>query len=109
MKYRPDGKQFIADIWFEDNIPNIDNFVQKITNGVKLNIVDKYSYNFGIGETIIYILSESHFAIHTYPEYNYISIDIYTCGKSNPYDAEQIIKESFSVKKINIHKLQRGI
>ena len=31
------------------------------------------------GCTIIYMLSESHISIHTFPEKNHMSFDIYTC------------------------------
>jgi len=109
MKHILDWKQFIADIWFEDNIPNIDNFVKIIINKLSLNIVDKYIYNFYPWQTIVYILSESHFIIHTYPEHSYISVDIYTCWKQNPYNAEKIIMDSFSIKKIKVDKLKRWI
>lgn len=31
------------------------------------------------GYTFILLLAESHFSIHTFPEDNYVSIDLYTC------------------------------
>jgi S-adenosylmethionine decarboxylase proenzyme len=31
------------------------------------------------GLTILYMLSESHISIHTFPERNYLAFDIYTC------------------------------
>ena len=31
------------------------------------------------GCTILYLLSESHLSIHTFPERNFLSFDIYTC------------------------------
>jgi len=102
-------KQFIADIWFKDNIPNLDNLVNLVVDQLNLNIVDKYTYKFNPWETIVYILSESHFIIHTYPEHKYISIDIYTCWNQNPYNAEKIIRENFSIKKLNVSKLKRWI
>ncbi len=39
------------------------------------------------GLTAVWILSESHFSIHTYPEHLYISIDCYTCGDEGQPDA----------------------
>lgn len=32
------------------------------------------------GLTAVWVLSESHFSLHTYPEHRYISADCYTCG-----------------------------
>jgi len=31
------------------------------------------------GQTIAFVLSESHFCLHTYPEHSYLSIDVYVC------------------------------
>lgn len=32
------------------------------------------------GLTAVWILAESHFTLHSYPEHNYITVDCYTCG-----------------------------
>ena len=32
------------------------------------------------GLTEVFILSESHFTVHTYPEHNYLSLDCYVCN-----------------------------
>ena len=32
-----------------------------------------------IGCTFLFLLSESHLSVHTFPEKNYISFDLYTC------------------------------
>jgi S-adenosylmethionine decarboxylase proenzyme len=42
------------------------------------------------GFTAVYLLSESHISIHTYPENNYVAIDIYTCRQ---YDNNQTYKD----------------
>ena len=30
--------------------------------------------------SLTFLLAESHLAIHTWPEYGYVSLDVYTCG-----------------------------
>jgi S-adenosylmethionine decarboxylase len=43
--------------------------------------VDHLAYRFpGQGVTLIYILRQSHAALHTWPESNYVSVDVYSCG-----------------------------
>jgi S-adenosylmethionine decarboxylase proenzyme len=42
------------------------------------------------GITILYLLSESHFSIHTFPEHNYAAIDLYTC---RTYDSNDVYNE----------------
>ena len=39
-----------------------------------------------IGCTVLYLLSESHISIHTFPEKNYIACDIYTCRQHQDND-----------------------
>lgn len=55
------------------------------------------------------VISESHFSIHTWPEYDYCAIDIFVCGEK--VDVEiviGIIKTYFNPNFIHIEKLDRG-
>ncbi len=69
-------------------------------------------HRYGSKETIsgVLIISESHLAIHTWPEYGYISIDIYTCGKkAKPYLALDVFKKYFKPKYILLNEVPRGL
>ncbi|NOY15067.1 MAG: adenosylmethionine decarboxylase [bacterium] len=61
------------------------------------------------GESIVAILKESHFAVHTWPEHNFISFDIYTCTPN--FDIKPIfnrLKQIFKPKSITLHHIVRG-
>jgi len=61
------------------------------------------------GITGVVLLAESHIAIHSWPEYDYIAIDIFTCGdKASPEAALKYLKEEFQPKKVEIKKIKRG-
>ncbi len=61
------------------------------------------------GITGIVLLAESHIAIHTWPEFNYVALDIYTCGdKASPSMALEYLKKEFKPKKVKIKKIKRG-
>ena len=50
-------------------------------------ILGEQSYKFPgeeSGVTGFYLLSESHAAFHSYPEYGYMALDIFSCGDSRP-------------------------
>ncbi len=61
----------------------------------------------GISGTVI--VSESHLAIHTWPEYGYAALDIYTCGETDPLLAAKHIVEKLGAKKVKISAIKRGI
>ena len=61
----------------------------------------------GISATVV--VSESHLAIHTWPEYGYASLDIYTCGDTDPVVAAKYIAEKLGAKKVKVTIMKRGI
>lgn len=61
------------------------------------------------GVSGVVIISESHLAIHTFPEFGYASVDIYTCGnRINPYEAYQYLADQLQVPCSLIKELRRG-
>lgn len=57
----------------------------------------------------IAVIKESHISIHTWPEFEYAAIDIFTCGqKVKPYLAVKKLKEFFKPKHLDIVDLKRG-
>ena len=55
------------------------------------------------GCTIMYMLSESHISIHTFPEKAYIAFDLYTCRS---YENDEIYMQiyDFLITKLNAKK-----
>jgi len=61
------------------------------------------------GITGVVLLAESHIALHGWPEFNYLAIDIFTCGeKAMPYKALDYFKKIFQPKRVEIRKIKRG-
>lgn len=46
------------------------------------------------GLSIIGIIAESHFSIHTWPEYNFLSVDIFSCINEEGVKSAKIFLES---------------
>jgi S-adenosylmethionine decarboxylase len=54
------------------------------------------------GCTILYMLSESHISIHTFPEKEYIAFDLYTCRSyENEYDCPYLEIYDFLITRLN--------
>jgi len=62
------------------------------------------------GMTGVVLLAESHIALHSWPEFNYLAIDIFTCGdKAKPRRALNYLKKVFKPKKVEVKEIKRGI
>lgn len=62
------------------------------------------------GITGVVLLAESHIAIHAWPEYNYLAIDIFTCGeKAFPEKSLDYLRKEFKPKRVDVKRIKRGI
>jgi len=62
------------------------------------------------GVSGVVVIAESHLAIHTWPEYGYAAVDLFTCGSSvDPWRAFEHLKECFNARQYTIKEMKRGI
>jgi S-adenosylmethionine decarboxylase len=62
------------------------------------------------GVSGVVIISESHLAIHTFPEHKYASIDVFTCGtRIDPKGAALIIAEKLRANRVYEMNVERGL
>ena len=85
-EYKSAGKHMICDFKEIKNIDLLNNceelnlLLKKICLDNDFQILNENIHKFEpIGFSILYLLSESHLSVHTFPEKNHISFDIYTC------------------------------
>jgi len=92
--------------------------VRKAAELANMTLVDIKSYSFGGikgGVSVIALIMESHIAVHTWLEYSYATVDVYTCGeKSDPWKAfkyivEKLKPESYTVNYADRSQLARKI
>jgi len=58
----------------------------------------------------VIVIEESHFTVHTWPEYGYCALDIFTCGHLiNNYSALQHIVTSFKARNFSVSEIKRGL
>lgn len=63
---------------------------------------------FGISGMVI--IAESHLSIHTWPEYGYAAVDIFTCGEAvKPEVAASYLIERFGSRSASVVEMKRGI
>lgn len=116
------GNHYILDI---KNIPSnkflngektIEIFEKILTeNGA--TVINKIYYDFpkleniqGEPTTLLFLLAESHLSLHTWPENNCASLDVYTCGtKVNTKKIVDDIINFFETKEYILNYIDRGI
>ena len=62
------------------------------------------------GVSGVVVIAESHLSIHTWPEYGYAAIDIFTCGTTvQPKKAADVLIEKLGAKNHSLTEIQRGV
>ena len=95
---------------------NMSNFIIEL---YKLNIIDIKQKKFEPqGVSLIFLLSESHFSLHTWPEKGKISMDLFSCNKEFQYNIvidncniniKSVIKNFLKPKNIKLKSIEREI
>jgi spermidine synthase len=60
------------------------------------------------GVSGVVVIQESHLAIHTWPEYGYAAVDLFTCGDMNAWTSFDFLKEAFKSKSYSAIEMKRG-
>jgi S-adenosylmethionine decarboxylase proenzyme len=62
------------------------------------------------GVTGVIVIAESHFAIHTWPEYGFAAVDLFTCGEQvDPYLAFEYLREALRAEQQSVVEIRRGL
>jgi S-adenosylmethionine decarboxylase len=74
-------------------------------------IVDVAFHEFNpFGVSGVVVIAESHLSIHTWPEYRYAAVDIFTCGDViRPEFAADYIASRFRCKNPSVVEVKRGL
>ena len=93
------GKHMICDLTNIRNVNRLESMdkmhelLEDICIKYDFSILAKTQHKFEPqGLTIIYMLSESHISIHTFPEKRYLALDIYTCRE---YEDDSVYLEIY--------------
>lgn len=62
----------------------------------------------GAGATVMVMLSESHATIHTYPEFRYAALDVFSCGDADVHGFVDAIVDELKPGRVERHDQQRG-
>ncbi len=108
------GEHYILDLsgCHPEALRDADQVFARFSQAVRdsgLTVVDEGSYKFSPhGFTCFLLLAESHVSLHTWPEYNYCAIDLFTCaiGKDMTPLIESL-KEMFGAQVVTLRRVDR--
>lgn len=93
------------------NLEEVRDALVSAAREAKATIVDISFHEFSpFGISGMVVIAESHLSIHTWPEYGYAAVDIFTCGEViKPEIAAAYLIDRFESKSPSIVEMKRGI
>ncbi len=93
-----------------DNMKLVEKYMKEAAIEAGSTIVQSVFHMFQPhGVSGVVVIAESHLSIHTWPEYKFASVDLYTCGEEcDPLKAYKYLRDKFESSNADIKELQRG-
>ena len=86
------------------------NIVVEAAEIGNMTLLDVKSWKIGLGVSVVAIILESHIAVHTWPEYGYATLDVYSCGShTDPERAFNYIVEKLEAKYVERRYADRSL
>lgn len=70
-----------------------------------MTVLDVKAWKIGEGASVVAIILESHITIHTWPEYKYATVDVYSCGEHTDPEAAF----NYIVQVLRPLRIERGV
>lgn len=110
------GRQILVEYYDcnESRINDVEFIEQSLLESTKESGATIISHNFHkfspYGISGVVVIAESHVAIHTWPEYNYAAVDIFTCGDTiDPWIIQEKLKDLFESVNVSSIEMKRGM
>ncbi len=93
-----------------NDVPRIESSMVEAATRAGATVINSDFHHFSpYGVSGVVIIEESHLAIHTWPEYQYAAVDLFTCGEQvDPWIAFDRVKEALESKNYSVLELHRG-
>jgi S-adenosylmethionine decarboxylase len=112
----PVGHHYVAEAsgCSPDIIGKVETVEQILVRAAEIAGVTVWSISFHRfspnGVSGVVVISESHLSVHTWPEYGYVALDIFTCGNTaKPEAAVQYALKEFGASSMHITEVTRGL
>ncbi|MFA6433093.1 MAG: adenosylmethionine decarboxylase [Elusimicrobiales bacterium] len=110
------GQHLIVELYECDkktlsSVDQVQSIMIAAAKAADATVIDSIFHHFEpYGVSGVIVIAESHFAIHTWPEFGYASVDLFTCGAgTRPWEAFKRLKKAFKAAHFSVMKLERGL
>lgn len=116
LSYEPKvvGKQVYGSLYDcnEDVLKEVDKLREIAIDAAKegkMTLLDVKAWKIGEGVSVVAIVLESHITIHTWPEYKFATVDVYSCGAhTDPKKAFEYIAIKLGAKRYTMKEADRS-
>ena len=116
METRALGRQLLVEYYGcdADILNKVDHVREVMLNAARISgatIVGQVFHRFNPhGVSGVVVIAESHMSIHTWPEYSYAAVDLFTCGEDvDPYIGFDFLRSELNADRYNIKQVSRGL
>ena len=94
-----------------NNLEAVKSSLIEAAKRAQATIVDVVFHEFNpFGISGVVVIAESHLSIHTWPEYRYAAVDVFSCGEVlQPEIAVNYLIEQFGAERASVVEMQRGV
>ncbi len=110
------GRQILVEFYDCDSdkindVEYIESSFLAATRASKATIISHNFHKFSPhGVSGVVVIAESHVSIHSWPEYNYAAVDIFTCGDTiDPWVIQEHLKKAFNSQNTSSMEMKRGM
>src|SRR5688572_31971470 len=93
-----------------NDVTHIEKSMVEAAETAGATVINSTFHHFSpYGVSGVVVIQESHLAIHTWPEYGYAAVDLFTCGDSvDPWKCYYHLHEKLKAKHATTIELRRG-
>lgn len=93
------------------DVSEVESVMLCAAKAAKATVIDSIFHRFQPhGVSGIVVIGESHLSIHTWPEYKYAAVDVFTCGNcTSPQKAFEVLRKKFKSARSGVMKVERAL
>lgn len=92
-----------------DDLAAVKRSMVEAANKAQCTVIGEIFHKFtpqGVSGAVV--IAESHLAIHTWPEYRFAAVDLFTCGDVDPWVGFHHLRECFKAQRMDVQEIKRG-